>query len=141
MAMTLAKSGGEPLGEMNTTPLIDVMLVLLIMFIMVIPTATHSVDIDMPAPCLECRTPPLDQVKNKITIDAEDRVLWNGQPVDGSQLAALLVASQDLPREPELQFEPSARASYDASARTMATIKASGVTHFGFVGNERFRDF
>lgn len=141
MAMTLAKSGGEPLGEMNTTPLIDVMLVLLILFIIVIPSATHSVEIDLPTPCLNCSTPPLDQVKNKITIDAEDRVLWNGQPVDGSQLAALLVASRDLPHEPELQFEPSALASYDASARTLATIKASGVTNFGFVGNERYRQF
>ena len=129
----------RPMSEMNTTPLIDVMLVLLIMFVITIPAATHSVDIEVGiSECLDC---PLDPVKNRVVIDGDDTVRWNGKPVSQSQLAALLQQTRALPVEPELQFEPDANASYDSSARTLATIEASGVTRFGFVGNERYRQF
>ena len=129
----------RPMGEINTTPLIDVMLVLLIMFVITIPAATHSVDVDLPGDeCFDCRT---DATKNRVVIDTDDTVRWNGEPVSQGQLAALLQQTRALPVEPELQFEPEANASYDASARTLATIKASGVTRFGFVGNERYRQF
>ena len=129
----------RPMGEINTTPLIDVMLVLLIMFVITIPAATNSVDVDVgTSECFDC---PLDPVKNRLVIDSDDTVRWNGEPVRQAQLAALLQQSRALPVEPELQFEPAANASYDASARTLATIKASGVTRFGFVGNERYRQF
>lgn len=141
MAMALSASDTQPMGEMNTTPLIDVMLVLLIMFIMVIPAATHSVDLDLPSPCTDCPLPNLEPTRNKIVIDGSDRVYWNGEAIDQRQLSTLLVLSRDLPIEPELQFEPAADASYAASSRTLATIKASGVTKFGFVGNERYRQF
>lgn len=128
-----------PMAEMNTTPLIDVMLVLLIMFIITIPLATHAVEVDLPRDCSGCPTP--DQISNKVVIDGADRVLWNGTPVTQRQLAALLQQTRDLPTEPELQFEPAATASYAASARTLNTIERSGVTRFGFVGNERYRQF
>lgn len=128
-----------PMAEMNTTPLIDVLLVLLIMLIITIPVATHSVEIDLPRDCRDC--PSLGSVKNKIVIDPADRVLWNGAPVARNQLAALLQQTRDLPVEPELQFEPDANASYALSAQTLNIIKASGVTKFGFVGNERYRSF
>lgn len=127
------------MAEMNTTPLIDVMLVLLIMFVITIPVATHSVDIDLPGDCADC--PPTDPVRNKIVVDASDTILWNGEPVREGQLAALLRQTTQLPIEPELQFEPEAFASYETSARTMNVIKTSGVTKFGFVGNERYRNF
>lgn len=136
----MALSSG-PMAEMNTTPLIDVLLVLLIMFIISIPAATQSVDIDLPRDCPNCPLPPLNPVSNKIVIDAQDRMLWNGQAVGAGELAALLQRVRAMAVEPELQFEPAARASYDASARALATIKASGVTRFGFVGNERYRKF
>ncbi len=129
------------MGEMNTTPLIDVLLVLLIMFIMVIPSATNSVELDLPQDCRTCPLPPLGQVKNLITLDEGDQVRWNGEQVDQKQLSVILAQTRTLAIEPELQFEPSATASYDASARTLAVIKASGVTRFGFVGNERYREF
>ena len=141
MGIAAATSSTEPMGEMNTTPLIDVMLVLLIMFIMVIPAATHSVEIDLPRDCVECEDFEMNDDRNRLVIDAADRVLWNGATVDQRQLASLLRETRRLPIEPELQFEPAARASYAASARTLATIKESGVTKFGFVGNERYRKF
>nr|WP_137677550.1 biopolymer transporter ExbD [Parerythrobacter lutipelagi] len=143
MALTNSALTGEPMGELNTTPLIDVMLVLLVMFIITIPVATHSIDVDLPVPCgADCDPlPKPDRVQNKIVIDSTDRILWNGTAVDEAQLSSLLSATLYLPTEPELQFEPEANASYALAVRTLRTIKASGATNFGFVGNEKYRQF
>jgi biopolymer transport protein ExbD len=141
MAMSGGKDDGSPMMEMNTTPLIDVLLVLLIMFIITIPVATHSVDIDLPVPSDQQNLPEVDPIKNKIVITEQDQVLWNGQPLDDSGLVANLQASLALPEEPELQYEPTAGASYDRSLRVLDIIKGSGVTRFGFVGNEQYRTF
>ena len=141
MAMSGGKDDGSPMMEMNTTPLIDVLLVLLIMFIITIPVATHSVDIDLPVPSDDINLPEPDPIKNKIVITEQDQVLWNGQAIDDSGLVSLLQASLALPEEPELQYEPTAGASYDRSLRVLNIIKGSGVTRFGFVGNEQYRTF
>ncbi|AZI35921.1 biopolymer transport protein ExbD [Caenibius tardaugens NBRC 16725] len=141
MAMSGGKDDGSPMMEMNTTPLIDVMLVLLIMFIITIPVATHAVNIDLPSPQ---PTPPqtiVEPVKNKVVLTTDNQVLWNGNPINNGQLVTLLQESMKLPTEPELQFEPEANASYDLSARVLNIIKGSGVTKFGFVGNERYASF
>ncbi len=141
MAMSGGKDDGSPMMEMNTTPLIDVMLVLLIMFIITIPVATHAVNIDLPV-----STPPPpdelpDPVKNKVVLTQDGRILWNGDTKTDSELLGLLEASLQYPVEPELQFEPEANASYDLSANVLNIIKGSGVTKFGFVGNERYAAF
>lgn len=142
MAIALANSAShsDPMSEMNTTPLIDVMLVLLIMFIITIPVATHSVPIDLPGN----RTDPgilVDTIKNKIVLTAANQTLWNGTEVNNGELGALLHRSVGMNPEPELQFEPEAQASYDLSAKVLGQIKLSGVTRFGFVGNEHFAEF
>jgi len=141
MAMSGGKDDGAPMMEMNMTPLIDVLLVLLIMFIITIPVATHSVDIDLPQP--NPNPPPVDVEpdKNKLVLTQDDRMLWNGQEITQGDLVNLLQQSTTINPEPELQFEPEALASYDLSARVLQIIKASGVTKFGFVGNERYRTF
>lgn len=142
MAMSGGKDDGSPMMEMNTTPLIDVMLVLLIMFIITIPVATHSVDIDLPQPSAE--PPPLDQVdpiKNKIVLTQADEILWNGDAINQNELVRNLQESLAFAVEPELQFEPEPRASYDISIKVLNIIKGSGVTKFGFVGNEKYREF
>ena len=132
----------EPMGGMNTTPLIDVMLVLLIMFIITIPVATHSVDIDLPGDCApQCRDFDLGDVSNKIIVTRAGATLWNGEPVSEADLANLLRLSAALPVEPELHFEPAGDAPYDRTMRVLAIIDASDVTNFGFVGNERYRSF
>lgn len=140
MAMSGGKDDGAPMMEMNMTPLIDVLLCLLIIFIMSIPVATHSVDIDLPTPS---PVPPnfIEPVKNKLVLNAANQILWNGNAVDQGQLVSLLQQSRAMNPEPELQFEPEARASYELSARVLNIIKASGVTKFGFVGNEQYRVF
>jgi biopolymer transport protein ExbD len=142
MAMSGGNDDGEPMMEMNTTPLIDVMLVLLIMFIITIPVATHSVDIDLPSPPPpNSPPPPVDPIKNKIVLTPANQILWNGSPVDQGTLVGLLDDTRKIVPEPELQFEPEAMASYDVSAKVLNTIKFSGVTKFGFVGNERYQVF
>jgi biopolymer transport protein ExbD len=141
MAMSGGTEDGEPMMEMNTTPLIDVMLVLLIMFIITIPVATHSVDIDLPAPNPNPPEEPIDPVKNKIVITQMGEILWNGNAIDQSELVRNLEISKAMQPEPELQFEPEQFASYDLSAKVLNIIKVSGVTKFGFVGNEKYRTF
>ena len=141
MAMSGGRDDGTPMMEMNMTPLIDVLLVLLIVFIMSIPVATHSVDIDLPSPSPLDNPPPVDPIKNKIVLTPGNEILWNGTPINQGELVANLQTSLSYSVEPELQFEPEAMASYDLSAKVLNIIKASGVTKFGFVGNEKYRVF
>lgn len=151
MAMSGGNDDGEPMMEMNTTPLIDVMLVLLIMFIITIPVATHSVDIDLPPPN---PTPPppdtIKPIKNKVVLTWDNQILWqpgaegSASPIDQSTLLTYLRATTNktqFPVEPELQFQPEPQASYDLSAKVLRIIKATGVTKFGFVGNEQYSEF
>jgi biopolymer transport protein ExbD len=141
MAMSGGKDDGSPMMEMNTTPLIDVMLVLLIMFIITIPVATHSVDIDLPRPAPPNQTPPVNPIRNKLVITDAGTLAWNTGVIDGSQLVTLLRETRVMVPEPELQFQPEADASYDLSSKVINIIKQSKVTKFGFVGNEQFSEF
>ena len=141
MGMSGGKLDGEPMLDMNMTPLIDVLLVLLIMFIITIPIATHSVDIDLPSDNSASPPPEIDPIKNKLVITPEDQLLWNGEEISPGQLVTNLSDSTKMAVEPELQFEPDALASYDRSAKVLQIIKASGITKFGFVGNEKYRVF
>ena len=142
MAMSGGADDGAPMMEMNMTPLIDVLLVLLIMFIITIPVATHAVNIDLPSP--DPNPAPEDQVDpitNKIVLTQDGQILWNATPISQGQLVQTLQDTTTMAVEPELQFEPEPLASYDLSARVLQLIKASGVTKFGFVGNEQYRSF
>ncbi|MFM5886503.1 MAG: ExbD/TolR family protein [Novosphingobium sp.] len=141
MAMSGGKDDGSPMMEMNTTPLIDVMLVLLIMFIITIPVATHAVSIDLPNPS----APPPDTIikrdKNKVVVMPDSSILWNATPMNESQLLGALQSTLAIKPEPELQFQPDPQAPYDTTAKVLNIIKGSGVTAFGFVGNEQFSEF
>ncbi len=141
MGMSGGKLDGDPMIDMNMTPLIDVLLVLLIMFIITIPVATHSVDIDLPSGDPPPQDIQIDPVKNKLVLTSTDQILWNAEPVNQGQLVTLLAETTRMAVEPELQFEPEAQASYDVSAKVLQVIKQSGVTKFGFVGNEKYRVF
>ena len=140
MAMaSLRPTIGQPMSEMNTTPLIDVLLVLLIMFVITIPVASHVVEVGVAS-----GTPPkvvIDRVTNQLAVTREDHTLWNGSRVSHAELAGILANTAAMKPEPELQFKPAEDASYDQSAKIVALIKASRVTRFGFVGNEQFSEF
>lgn len=142
MAMSGGKDDGAPMMEMNTTPLIDVLLVLLIMFIMSIPVGIHAVNIDLPAP--DPNPPPedmIDPIVNKIVLTPQGQILWNAEAINNGELVRNLQETLRFQVEPELQFEPEANASYELSANVLNVIKASGVTKFGFVGNDKYRAF
>ncbi len=142
MAMSGGKDDGSPMMEMNTTPLIDVMLVLLIMFIITIPVATHSVDIDLPAPSNKPPPPKtIDPVKNKVALTSNNDIVWNGTVINGSELVRNLQLTKTMVPEPELQFQPDSEAAYELAARVLNIIKGSKVTKFGFVGNEQYSEF
>ncbi|MCI1272338.1 MAG: biopolymer transporter ExbD [Sphingobium sp.] len=140
MGMSAGADDGQPMMDMNTTPLIDVMLVLLIMFIITIPIQTHAVKIDLPQ-----NTPPtdnpVDPVKNKVAIDAAGTITWNGAPIDKLTLRQYLRASMALPVEPELQFQPDRQTRFVTVDEVLAIIKASKVTKLGFIGNEQYYNF
>ncbi|MEK6541653.1 MAG: biopolymer transporter ExbD [Pseudomonadota bacterium] len=140
--MSMSVGGGEsdaPMGEMNTTPLIDVMLCLLVMMILSIPIQTHAVKIDLP---VGGPPPPELPMQNKILITAQGVVLWNGVPVNFTQLTQNLEATKLVTPTPELQFEPDPYARYAVVDSVLALIKQTGVAGLGFVGNERYaREF
>lgn len=141
MAMSGGNDDGEPMMEMNTTPLIDVMLVLLIMFIITIPIQTHAVKIDLPQTPPDQPAPPVDPIKNKLAIDAAGTISWNGSAIDLLTLRQYLKASMALPVEPELQFQPDRQTRYVTVDQVLAVIKQSHVTKLGFVGNEQYGNF
>ena len=140
MAMSGGSEDGEPMMEMNTTPLIDVMLVLLIMFIITLPIPTHAVKVDLPVNDPRNVKPPVDPQKNKIIIDAAGTVSWNGVPVDEVTLRTYLDAAAAINPEPELHFQPDPAAKSDKVDQTLAVIKRSAVTTLGFIGNEQYRN-
>ena len=128
----------HPLADLNTTPLIDVLLVLLVMLIITIPLQTHAVKIDLPAPCPQCLTPHSDV--NIVTIAADGRLAWNSTPISMSEFRSLLWRTQAMDPVPELHLRPDASARYAAVDEVLAEIKRAHVRKFGFVGNEAHRD-
>jgi biopolymer transport protein ExbD len=127
---------GDPIPDMNTTPLIDVMLVLLIMFIITIPVQTHAVKLDLPPP-----NPNPSDVKpdfNQIDIDFLSNIYWNKTEVDEPTLRSYLKQAAAMPTQPELRLRPEGLAKYDVVDRVMADAQQAGITKMGFVGNEAY---
>ena len=140
MAMSGGKEDGSPMMEMNMTPLIDVLLVLLIMFIITIPIQTHAVTVDLPVNSPNPPQNPVNPEKNKISIDPAGVIAWNGAPVDEVTLRQYLDQSAGMTPEPELHFQPDPQARYEVVDRTLAVIKRSAITKLGFIGNEQYRN-
>ena len=138
MAMAAGTAEGEPMMDINTTPLIDVMLVLLIMFIITIPIQTHAVKLDLPVNQPNQPPPPIDPVKNVLSINAQDQVMWNGTPVSMEQLRQYLDVTQQMNPVPELHLQPDATARYVIVDEVLAITKQAHVQKMGFVGNEYY---
>ncbi len=145
MPLTVTRPNGfapktsRAMGDMNVTPFIDVLLVLLIMLIMAVPIKVHETSVDLPTE--PCRTCSMNQDANTVFITAEDELLWNGVAVSSDQLRVQVAAASAMETQPMLRFEPAPLASYDMSARTIALIKEEGADGFAFVGNARHKDF
>ena len=140
MAMQTTGSNveGEPMMEINTTPLIDVLLVLIIMLIITIPPQTHAVKLDLPQDQSNQPPPPIDPIKNKVVVTPEGAVLWNGAPVNLTQLRQYLDVTQQMDPIPELHLQPDPNARYLVVDEVLAVTKQAKVSKMGFVGNEAY---
>ncbi|HXG99669.1 MAG TPA: biopolymer transporter ExbD [Sphingomicrobium sp.] len=138
MQTTTANIDAEPMLEMNMTPLIDVLLVLIIMFIITIPPQTHAVKLDLPQNDPNQVPPLVDPVKNKIVITQPGAILWNGAPVNMVQLRQFLDVTQQMDPVPELHLQPEPEARYATVDEVLAVTKEAQVSKMGFVGNEAY---
>ena len=141
MQTTSDNSSAEPMLEMNMTPLIDVLLVLIIMFIITIPPQSHAVKLDLPVNQQNNVPPPVDPIKNKVVITQPGAILWNGSPVDLATLRSYLDVSQQMNPIPELHLQPEAEARYEVVDEVLAVTKKAKVEKMGFVGNEAYIKF
>lgn len=139
MAMNLGNPSGdqEVMVDMNTTPLIDVMLVLLIMLIITIPVQNHAVKLNMPVG--NATQPAQPPVVVKIDVGFDGTILWDGQEIPGrTELDAKLKQLTLMPDQPEVHLRPHKLAKYKYVAMVMASAQRLGVTKIGVVGNEQF---
>jgi biopolymer transport protein ExbD len=135
--MSIGGGEDEPMMDINTTPLIDILLVLLIMFIITIPVMTHAVKLDMPrATNAPSNAAP---VVIQLEIDFDGTVLWNGTSVpDLDTLEGYFRVEAAKDPQPELHIRPSKRVDYDVVARVLASAQRNQMRKIGFVGNEQF---
>src|SRR6478752_6257815 len=141
MAMNVGSAGGgdpEVMIDINTTPLIDVMLVLLVMLIITIPIQTHAVKLNMPIG--NPPPPPEPPQVVKLDVDFDGTVYWNGEQVEMSSLDERFTAAAGQPVQPEFHLRPNKLVTYKYVAHVMAAAQRDGVTKIGLVGAEQFLD-
>jgi biopolymer transport protein ExbD len=134
MAMNVgAAREGEPMSEINTTPLIDVMLVLLIMLIVTLPPQRHAVKLDTPLPCKDC--PARDDQPDPVTVsvDFNGAILWNGSAISRAELQQRFAVEARRDVQPELHIRPDRNAQYGVVAHVMAAAQREGLTRMGIV--------
>ena len=139
MAMSVGNSSGGVMCDINTTPLIDVMLVLLVTLIISLPIMTHAVKLDMPQ---NNNAPPPDQRPDVIDleIDFDGTVVWNGTPVQFNQLESYFHTEADKPVQAEIHLRPDRRVKYDFVARVLAAAQRNRMKKIGFVNTSEFKD-
>ena len=136
MAMSTGTADGEVMVEMNTTPLIDVMLVLLVLLIVTLPIQTHAVKLDMPAPNT---TPPTVEPETvDLGVDFDGTVTWNGTAVDRGTMDSYFEDAARKNPQPEIHVNANRLAKYDAVAKVLADAQRLGATHIGFTGIDQY---
>jgi biopolymer transport protein ExbD len=141
MSMSVGDSGGDAVCEMNTTPLIDVMLVLLIMFILNIPVQTHATKVDMPPITPPPITDKPDPIVHRLEVDFLGQTLWDGAVVDEATLGSRLKAvgrEEDAALQDQVNLRPDQFAKYDVVLKVMALAQLNRVKNLAFVGNEAY---
>ena len=125
---------GEPVAEINTTPLIDVMLVLLVMLIITLPQQRHGVNLDTPIPCSDC-APPKDPVPPiNVVVEADGGIWWNGEAVSRDQLQTRFASEAKKAAQAELHIQVNRFAKYGSVAHVMAAAQRVGIRRMGIVG-------
>ena len=135
-AAAMYRSEAEPGPVMNTTPLIDLMLVLLVMFIVSIPIATHKVPLDIGEGLPQPEPPPA----HRLDIDVAGRLFWDGRPIGNAELPPMLARHAADPSQPELHIAPDAETRYERVDQVLADVGRAGITRMGLIGNERFAE-
>jgi len=138
MAMNVGDKEGEAYGDINMTPLIDVMLVLLIIFIITLPVATNAVKIDNPLPPPPNTPPPPPPEVIDLSIDFDGTLLWNGTPVDRTTLQTYIASEAQKSPQPEVHITVDKFAKYEKVAQTLADLQHRGLKKIGFVNNDLF---
>lgn len=130
------RSSGQPMAEINTTPLVDVMLVLLVIFIITAPLLTHSIKLDLPS--AQAPSTPDKPETITLSLDAEGKVFWNNQPVDSdAELGERLRGAANRKPMPELQLRADRQTRYQRLAEIMSAAQQSGMAKLGFVTEPR----
>jgi len=141
MSMSVGSAGADaPMCDVNTTPLIDVMLVLLVMLIVTLPVSTHAVKLDMPRPT--DAPPPTTQPRViDIEVDFDGTIIWNGAPVAGiAAIDGFFRQEAELEPQAEIHIRPDRRAKYDVVANVMASAQRHKMVKIGFVNISQFRE-
>ena len=139
MAFSAAGNSGRPLADINVTPLVDVMLVLLIIFIVTAPIMTYPIDVDLPQrvinppPQLKEPPAPID-----LKIDASNQVTWNNNPVSVTALQNMMEeeVQKDPTNQPELRIDANQDSEYEVMAKVLAAAKNAQMQKIGFVQQE-----
>ena len=141
MSMSVGTPSGEAMCDINTTPLIDVMLVLLVTLIVSLPIMTHAVKLDMPNP--NAKPPPQDVQPEVINleIDGDGTIVWDGNPIQGiPQLEGYFASERTKDPQPEIHLRPDRRAKYDVVAKVLAAAQRNHMKRIGFVNVAEFKD-
>jgi biopolymer transport protein ExbD len=133
MAMTSGSHAGQPNSEINMTPLIDVMLVLLIIFIIALPSQTHAIKMDNPLPSPDVPTHRPEIID--LQIDFDGTLLWNKTAIDRATLQGYIIAEAKKSPQPEVQITVDKFADYQSVAQTLADLQRHGLQKIGFVNN------
>ena len=136
MAMTASSNPGQSYCDINMTPLIDVMLVLLIIFIITLPSQTHAIKIDNPSPHAQVPTKPPEVID--LQIDFDGSLLWNKRAVDRTTMQAYISAEARKSPQPEVHITVDKFADYQTVAQTLADLQRRGLQKIGFVNNDLF---
>ncbi|HEX4635768.1 MAG TPA: biopolymer transporter ExbD [Rhizomicrobium sp.] len=137
MAMSATNAKGEVMVDMNTTPLIDVMLVMLTLLIITLPLQTHAVKLDMPA---AVDTPPVVVPTVELGVDFDGSITWNGIPISRATMDAYFadIGKKPVEAQDEIHVNSNRLAKYDAVSKVLADAQRLGASHIGFNGIDQY---
>ena len=137
MAMNVGGSSSGPMCDINTTPLIDVLLVLLVTLIITLPLQTHAVKLDLPQNQQQ-QPPPVQPEVIDLEVDFDGTIVWNGTPVTLQQLDGYFASESTKNPQPEIHLNPDGMAKYDVVAKVLASAQRNRMTKIGFVNTSEF---